>query len=537
MIMIKPLIEIDAGHGGSDPGASGNGIVEKIYTLMISLYQYKRFCELGIPVTLTRDSDITLENVNRSSKIKNSGAKYCISNHLNAATSTSAQGVEVIHSIHNDGKLAKAIVDALSNEGIPKRATPVYSKTLPSNAKQDYYYIHRWTGSVQVNIIEYDFITNTQGAKRIKENWERYAETVVRVYCNFLGYKYKPPIVENDVVLEWAKEQGYDISIADDKITYKALWTILYQLQGGELPTDKEEEELEVIEMNRPILKKGSTGSYVKELQALLGIAVDGIFGSQTENAVKNYQRKNGLMVDGIVGPQTWNLLLLSPSTPIEKPITQSKYKYYVEGTTHIVEIDPLALNLIHGPIRGIDVKEKNYINASFVWWEDSAKTKPYPTSMLIYDGKIIHNGQPNGYWSGQYKGKGVPTPTFIVYKNGKVAIKDTNDLSKEAKDIHLAIAVVECYPAVRQQGFAPYVAFSSVAYRTNRVGIAYRKSDNKVLLLYRPSTDINRFNQTMKNLGCDFGGSMDSGGSANFIVNGKKINVSTRWMYAGITF
>ena len=33
-------VVIDAGHGGSDPGASANGLLEKDYTLLISNYIY-----------------------------------------------------------------------------------------------------------------------------------------------------------------------------------------------------------------------------------------------------------------------------------------------------------------------------------------------------------------------------------------------------------------------------------------------------------------------------------------------------------------
>ncbi|MCM1217040.1 MAG: peptidoglycan-binding protein [Lachnospiraceae bacterium] len=59
-----------------------------------------------------------------------------------------------------------------------------------------------------------------------------------------------------------------------------------------------------------PLLKKGSKGEDVKTLQKLLGVDVDGIFGSKTEAAVKEFQQKNKLKVDGKVGPETWGKLL-----------------------------------------------------------------------------------------------------------------------------------------------------------------------------------------------------------------------------------
>ncbi len=58
-------------------------------------------------------------------------------------------------------------------------------------------------------------------------------------------------------------------------------------------------------------LRRGSRGDLVTTLQKRLKTwgyytgNVDGIFGSQTEQAVKYFQRKNGLEVDGIVGPAT----------------------------------------------------------------------------------------------------------------------------------------------------------------------------------------------------------------------------------------
>ena len=53
-------------------------------------------------------------------------------------------------------------------------------------------------------------------------------------------------------------------------------------------------------------LKKGSKGVEVKELQGLLHILQDGVFGPITEEAVIEFQKANGLTPDGIVGDNTW---------------------------------------------------------------------------------------------------------------------------------------------------------------------------------------------------------------------------------------
>lgn len=90
--MSKKIV-IDPGHGGSDPGAIGNNIIEKDLNLEISKYMYNRFKELGIPVKLTRDSDIDLTATNRPQKILdqfgNSSDVIVISNHINAGPADS----------------------------------------------------------------------------------------------------------------------------------------------------------------------------------------------------------------------------------------------------------------------------------------------------------------------------------------------------------------------------------------------------------------------------------------------------------------
>lgn len=66
-----------------------------------------------------------------------------------------------------------------------------------------------------------------------------------------------------------------------------------------------------------PLVKRRATEIFpVRTLQQLLRarnhpVAVDGIFGPNTEAAVKAFQQGNGLAADGIVGPQTWPKLVV----------------------------------------------------------------------------------------------------------------------------------------------------------------------------------------------------------------------------------
>ena len=66
------------------------------------------------------------------------------------------------------------------------------------------------------------------------------------------------------------------------------------------------------------MLKIGSRGEQVKELQKLLHIYPDGIFGKLTDEAVREFQKENNLKVDGIVGDKTWSVLTGGGSTIVK---------------------------------------------------------------------------------------------------------------------------------------------------------------------------------------------------------------------------
>lgn len=185
------VVYLDCPHGGADPGASGNGLIEKTIALDWALYKYKRFKELGVPVDILRTKDVGMSNEARTKKISDSKAKICLSGHFNGFGDKSANGVETIHSIHNKGVLANRILDALVNVGgIRKRRA--FSRA--NNIGQDYYFMHRLTGNVQTIIVEYGFLSNKSDSDNIKQKGYLYPEAEVKAtveYLNQNGYKFK----------------------------------------------------------------------------------------------------------------------------------------------------------------------------------------------------------------------------------------------------------------------------------------------------------------------------------------------------------
>ena len=176
---------IDPGHGGKDSGAVSNGIKEKDYALKISKYMADRFKELGVPVKLTRSSDITLSPKDRIKEIK----KYfdrtkdtiVISNHLNAGK---GDGAEVIYALRNKNTLSKKVLDNIESAG--QNVRKYYQLRLPNNSSKDYYFIHRDTPNNESIIVEYGFVDSSKDdVDQIKNNYKDYAEAVIKAVCNF----------------------------------------------------------------------------------------------------------------------------------------------------------------------------------------------------------------------------------------------------------------------------------------------------------------------------------------------------------------
>lgn len=64
------------------------------------------------------------------------------------------------------------------------------------------------------------------------------------------------------------------------------------------------------IEVQFPVIQKGSKGTAVSMLQAMLGVKVDGDFGNDTDTSLKAFQKNVKLTTDGICGKDTWTKVI-----------------------------------------------------------------------------------------------------------------------------------------------------------------------------------------------------------------------------------
>ena len=211
------MIVIDAGHGGTDPGTSGNGIIEKDYTLDISLYMAELFRELGVPVTLTRTTDETLTPDERVLRIMNAYGNnpdvIVVSNHLNAG---GGDGAEVIYALRNKDTLSRIILEEIAKQG--QNVRKWYQRRLPSDTSKDYYFIHRNTGVTEPVIVEYGFVDNAADAAQIKSNWRDYTEAVVRAVAIYKGIPYGGVVPEEGYVVQsgdtlWTIARRFGVSV------------------------------------------------------------------------------------------------------------------------------------------------------------------------------------------------------------------------------------------------------------------------------------------------------------------------------------
>ena len=237
------MIVIDAGHGGADPGAIGNGMQEKDYSLLISDYMFEQFKKAGVPVVMTRTDDETLSPTERVERILSAYGDdsdvIVISNHLNAG---GGDGAEVIYALRNNDILSKLILENLEKTGITIRK--FYQRRLPSDTSKDYYFIHRETGKTQPVLVEYGFIDNKENAEFIRNNYEEMAQAVVDAVLEYSGILL--PTDENEYVVKlgdslYSIARKYNTTVNELKLLNNLKSEILSIGQVIKIPSESNE--------------------------------------------------------------------------------------------------------------------------------------------------------------------------------------------------------------------------------------------------------------------------------------------------------
>lgn len=158
-------VYLDPGHGGTDPGAVGNGLREKDLTLKISNYtrDYLLNNYQDVQVRMSRTTDTFVSLANRTKDANNWGADVLVSVHINAATS-SATGYEDF--IWN-GKVGQNTID-LQNT-IHAEMVKVFKNFRNRGKKRANFHMLRESRMPAI-LPEFLFITNMNDAAFLKSD-------------------------------------------------------------------------------------------------------------------------------------------------------------------------------------------------------------------------------------------------------------------------------------------------------------------------------------------------------------------------------
>ena len=208
------VVAVDPGHGGSDPGAVANGLVEKELTWKIAGYCKEMLNGYaGVSGVLTRDEDECPDLDERVDRAVSAGARVFVSIHINSGGGT---GAEVYYpngssykkaETHDEGKaLASLIQEKLAALGLADRGIKIRDSenggTYEDGSVSDYYGVirHAREAGIPGIIVEHAFIDNPNDSEKLK------SEDFLRQ----LGYADAQGVLESYGFLadgEWIKGQ------------------------------------------------------------------------------------------------------------------------------------------------------------------------------------------------------------------------------------------------------------------------------------------------------------------------------------------
>lgn len=182
------MIVIDPSKGGRESGVTGNGIVEKDYNLLISEYIFNRLKSLGADVKIIRTTDEYISEDDRAKKILNAYGNNSKVVALSNMFGNTGSGAEIIYALRNNSNLASALAENLDDAGLT--VSKYYQRRSENDTSKDYYNIQKDTGLIETIVVNYGNINNINEATNIKNEWEDYAEAVVKSLANYTNVPY-----------------------------------------------------------------------------------------------------------------------------------------------------------------------------------------------------------------------------------------------------------------------------------------------------------------------------------------------------------
>ncbi|ANE51608.1 N-acetylmuramoyl-L-alanine amidase [Flavisolibacter tropicus] len=120
-LKVKHLnIAIDAGHGGSNAGASGTNtkIQEKDYTLLIAKQVEKYLKKKGANLYMTRNEDVDLGMIDRTLMLREQDPNVMVSIHLNSSSNATVSGTSTYYRYIGFRPLTQHILDRMLALGL-----------------------------------------------------------------------------------------------------------------------------------------------------------------------------------------------------------------------------------------------------------------------------------------------------------------------------------------------------------------------------------------------------------------------------------
>jgi len=162
---LKPVIILDAGHGGTDEGAKVNTCMEKRLTLTTALLIRKHLEELGYRVIMTRSRDTALPPQRRVSMANKTKGSLFVSVHFNSAPSTEAQGIEIFYFDSKEvwrTRASKRLAHCILSKVLHQ------TEAVSRGVKQGNFHVIRETQMPAV-LVEGGFITHQEERARLRD--------------------------------------------------------------------------------------------------------------------------------------------------------------------------------------------------------------------------------------------------------------------------------------------------------------------------------------------------------------------------------